>query len=476
MKVNKKILNSCKIVATLGLNSEDMIEKMLLAGVSVFRINLSHATLKEAEEKVNFLRLLEKKYNKSIGIFLDLQGPKLRVGTFINGAVNLKAGQIFNLDLNAEPGNSERAELPHPEVFAAAKNGMRVLFNDGLISSTVLEVTPTNLKLKIVNGGVLTDNKGVNIPDVLLPVSALTLKDTEIIKEANNLEIDWFALSFIQKPEDILQARKLISPSIGIIGKIEKPQALENLESIISLCDAVLIARGDLGVELSAERVPLIQRQIVEMCRQSSRPVIVATQMLESMIYSPRPTRAETSDVASAVYEGADAVMLSAETAVGKYPLEAVKTMRRIITVVESDPSFISYMRNTSKHFKALTPASALAKAAGDVANFMDTADLIVNFTAGGITTIRTAAFRPCLPIFSLTPFSETARKMTLVCGAHPKVIKTRLKHFEDIETEIFNVLKQAKLATKGLQVVVTAGIPFGKTGDTNLLYILALP
>ena len=476
MKNDKQRRNFCKIVATIGdiTGREDIIEKLMLAGASVFRMNLSHATVQEHAVKVKIIRDLEKKYKRSLGIIFDLQGPKLRVGVFKNNTVMLKEGQKFRLDLSEAPGDETRAALPHPEIYTAVRPGHALLFNDGLIRVRVDSVGKDSLETTVINGGELSNHKGVNVPDISLPISALTARDIENIKQADALDIDWFALSFVQKPEDVALARGLIKSKAGIIAKIEKPQAIDHLDGIIKLSDAVMAARGDLGVELSPERVPVLQRKIVAACRKAGRPVIVATQMLESMINNPTPTRAEVSDVATAVYEGADAVMLSGETAVGHYPVEAVQTMAKIITNVERDSLFERFMQN-SHHEPAVTDVpNAITAAAKVAAGLVDTAKIIVTFTETAITTLRAARQRPCLPIFSLTSYPETARKMSVVWGVQAQLVE-ELHKFEDIEERVRAVLGGQGLAQKDTQVVVIAGVPFGRTGDTNLMYVINL-
>lgn len=468
--------NYCKIVATVGpiKGREDIIEKLYLAGARVFRMNLSHASVTEHAQKVGIIRDLEKKYNCSLGIMFDLQGPKLRVGVFKNDGVMLKDGQTFKLDLNPQPGDENRVCLPHKEIFSAISAGKTLLFNDGLIRVKVEEVTEDTITSTVINGGFLSNHKGVNVPDVSLPISALTEIDIANLKEADKLDIDWFALSFVQKPEDVLFAKSLIKSKAGIISKIEKPSAIEHLEKIVEYSDVVMVARGDLGVELSTEKVPVMQRRIISACRRAGKPVIVATQMLESMINNVSPTRAEASDVATAVYEGADAVMLSAETANGKHPVEAVATMSRIIQNVQQDELFAENMASSLQEPMVADVSYAITAAASDTANFIDTADVIVNFTDSGITTLRTAQQRPCHPILSLTPHKDVARKMAVVWGVKAQVVKD-LHHFEDIEREVKAAMETLGLAQKGAKVVVTAGIPFGAAGDTNLMYVITL-
>jgi pyruvate kinase len=474
MSCTRNQQNYCKIVATLGNieGREDIIEKLMLAGAGVFRMNLSHDTVEGHSAKIKIIRDLEARYNRRLGIIFDLQGPKLRVGTFKNGSVILKEGQKFRLDLDAAAGDETRVCLPHPEIYSAVRPGHALLFNDGLIRVRLDGVSASALETTVLTGGELSNHKGVNVPDVSLPISALTPRDIENIKKANGLDIDWFALSFVQKPEDLQLARGLIKSKAGIIAKIEKPQAVEHLEEIIRLADVIMVARGDLGVELSPERVPVLQRKIVSACRGFGRPVIVATQMLESMITNATPTRAEASDVATAVYEGADAVMLSAETASGRYPVEAVRTMSSIISNVERDSEFEGYMRSSHYEPQATDIPNAITAAAKVAATRVDTANFIVTFTDSGMTTLRAARQRPCLPILSLTSRRDVARKMSVVWGVQPHIVSD-LEKFEDIEESIRAVLGGA--AEKGTQVVAIAGIPFGRTGDTNLMYVITL-
>ncbi|MDR1123446.1 MAG: pyruvate kinase [Elusimicrobiota bacterium] len=474
MSCAKNHQNYCKIVATLGNieGREDIIEKLMLAGASVFRMNLSHDSVEGHSAKIKIIRDLEAKYKRPLGVLFDLQGPKLRVGIFKNNRVILKEGQKFRLDLDAAAGDETRVCLPHPEIYAAVQPGHALLFNDGLIRVRVDGVSASAMETTVLTGGELSNHKGVNVPDVSLPISALTPRDIENIKKADGLDIDWFALSFVQKPEDLQLARSLIKSKAGIIAKIEKPHAVDHLEEIIKLADVIMVARGDLGVELSPERVPVLQRKIVSACRGAGRPVIVATQMLESMINNATPTRAEASDVATAVYEGADAVMLSAETATGRYPVEAVRTMSSIISNVELDSEFEEYMRASHYEPQATDIPDAITAAAKVAASRVDTANFVVTFTDSGTTTLRAARQRPCVPILSLTPHCEVARKMSVVWGVQAHVVKD-LKKFDDIEENIRVVLGGA--AEKGTQVVAVAGIPFGRTGDTNLMYVITL-
>ncbi len=463
----------CKIVATVGPASQspEMLEKLVQAGVSVFRLNFSHGTKEEMTARVNTIRALEKKYGICLGILCDLQGPKLRVGNFKNGEVLLKEGQKFTLDMTGEDGDETRVTLPHPEIFKAMHPGLELLLNDGLIRLRIDDNTDSVAHTTVTVGGALSNHKGVNVPGVKLPISALTAKDRQDLKLAEKLGADFIGLSFVQQPEDLLELRSLMTSQANIISKIEKPSAVEHLQEIIALSDAVMVARGDLGVEVSTEMVPVLQRRIVDMCRREKKPVIIATQMLESMINNVTPTRAEASDVATAVYDGVDAVMLSGETAAGKHPVEAVKTMHNIIHTVEQDER---YHQNLLRRDKIIdeNAETAITVAAGIAARAVQTANVIVNFTDSGKTTLKTAKFRPGVHILSLTPKITTARHMALIWGVTSVVVKD-LQTFEDIEQEARRAALESGLVQKGQEIVVTAGIPVGQSGKTNLLYII---
>ncbi len=465
----------CKIIATVGPASESpqMLEKLVRAGVSVFRINFSHGTEEEVTARFAAIRALEKKYDISLGILCDLQGPKLRVGAFANGAVQLKEGQAFTLDMTGVPGDETRVTLPHPEIFKAMHPGLELLLNDGLIRLRVERVEGDKALTTVTVGGTLSDHKGVNVPGVKLPISALTEKDRKDLKLAEKLGADFIGLSFVQQPEDLLELRSLMTGTADIISKIEKPSAIEHLNEIVALSDAVMVARGDLGVEVSTEMVPVLQRRIVDACRKVGKPVIIATQMLESMITHITPTRAEASDVATAVYDGVDAVMLSGETAAGSYPVQAVSTMHNIIKTVEGDER---YRKNLIRRDKidGQNAETAITVAAGISARAVQTANIIANFTDSGKTTLRTAKYRPGVSILSLTPKVATARHMALVWGV-TSVLVPDLTSFEDIAEQARQAALRSGLVQKGQNMVITAGIPFGRSGETNLLYIITI-
>lgn len=464
---------NAKIVATLGPASSDpaIVCQLFLAGVDVFRLNFSHGEHADHRLRFETLRALEKETGRPIGILADLQGPKLRVGTFADGPVILEPGQEFRLDLDPAPGNTQRATLPHPEIFAALVPGAELLLDDGKLRLVVERCGKDFAETRVVVGGKLSERKGVNVPGVMLPITALTEKDHRDLALALELGADWIALSFVQRPEDVTEARALIGDRASIVVKLEKPSAVDRLDEIVALTDAVMVARGDLGVELPAEQVPSIQKRIVRTCRKLGKPVIVATQMLESMIDSPVPTRAEASDVATAIYDGADAVMLSAESASGKYPVVAVDMMNRIIAQVEADPQY-----------RQLIDAShAQARPGGDVAEAVCCAmrhavallhaAAIVCYTSSGHTSLRAARERPESAILSLTPVLPTARRLSLVWGVHSVHIAD-VADVDQMTQRACEVARRDGFAKAGQFIVTIAGMPFGAAGTTNLIRI----
>lgn len=460
-----------KIVATLGPSSSSLekIEELFKAGADVFRLNFSHGSHEDHEERVRMIREVEKKLNRPIAIMMDLQGPKLRVGTFAEGKIYLKPNQKFSFDLNPEPGNSERVCLPHPEIFAALKSETDLLLDDGKIRLKVLSCGKEKAETLVINGGELSNRKGVNVPSVMLPISALTDKDKKDLDFGLQLDVDWVALSFVQKPEDIQEAKAIIKDKAKIIAKLEKPMAIHHLEGIVTLADAIMVARGDLGVEMMPEEVPSIQKKIIRACRVAGKPVVVATQMLDSMIHSPSPTRAEASDVAVAIYDGVDAVMLSAESASGQYPIEAVEMMNRIISKTETDPVYRDMMDNS--HLAPLkTVADAITASARQVAHIIN-ANVIVTFTETGSTTLRAARERPESSIIALTPNLDTARFLPLVWGAHA-VLTEEVHSFSEMVETACRAAVAEKFAAPNDQIIVTAGVPFGASGGTNILRV----
>ncbi len=460
-----------KIVATLGPASEtaEIIEALFEAGADVFRLNFSHGGLDQHAEQVGCLRALERRAGRPIGILMDLQGPKLRVGEFADGATLLEPGARFRLDLSFEPGCASRAPLPHPEVFEVLHAGAELLIDDGKIRLVVQETAADHAVTEVAVGGRVTDRKGVNLPKVVLPISALTDKDRRDLEFGLSLGVDWIGLSFVQRPDDVAEARKLIGGRAAVMSKLEKPAAIERLDEILALSDGVMVARGDLGVEMPPEDVPSIQKQVVRRCREVGKPVVVATQMLESMIATPSPTRAEASDVATAVYDGADSVMLSAETAAGAYPREAVAMMSRIIERVEGDGSYRPIMDAVHPDPEE-TASDAISAAAAQVASTVKAA-AIVTFTSSGSTALRASRERPTVPILSLTESEATARKLALAWGVQC-VIAEDVRNFADMVDKACHIAEREAFAVAGERVVITAGVPFGTPGATNILRI----
>jgi len=460
-----------KIIATLGPASQDeqTIEELARAGADVFRINMSHASHELLAQTVQRIRSVEKTLKHPLGILVDLQGPKLRVGTFAGGAVQLAAGATFTLDNSSEPGTVTRVHLPHPEILEAVSVGDRLLLDDGKIELRATRVGGGAIETTVIHGGKLSDKKGVSLPDTLLAVGALTEKDSADLLKALENDADWIALSFVQRPEDIIDVRKVVQGRAGVMAKIEKPQAVERLEEIIKLCDAFMIARGDLGVELPLETVPGLQKRMIRIARRYGKPVVVATQMLESMITSPVPTRAEVSDVSIAVFEGADAIMLSAESASGQYPVEAVATMNKVAVAVENDVNYRSIIRAQMTEPEA-TAADAISAATRQVAETLDLA-AIVTYTSSGSTAIRAARERPAKPILALSPNGRTARRLSVVWGIH--CVETQdAVNLEDMVDRACVIAYQQGLARPGDRIAITAGIPLGTPGATNMLRI----
>ncbi len=460
-----------KIVATLGPATSDKvaISSLFEAGADVFRMNFSHGAHEDHATCIAIIRDLEGQFHRPIGIIADLQGPKLRVGEFADGIVQLKLGSAFRLDLESALGDSRRVPLPHPEVFRALEPGMRLLMDDGRIHLEVAEVGVDYAETTVITGGELSNHKGVNVPDAVLELSPLTAKDLSDMRFALQCGVDWIALSFVQRPEDIAEARKLIAGRAAVMAKLEKPMALNSLGEIVSLCDAIMVARGDLGVEMPAEEVPIQQKRIISACRSAGKPVIIATQMLDSMVHMPTPTRAEASDVATAIYDGADAVMLSAETAVGDYATKAVAMMGRIISRVEKDPFYSQQMDATRLQPEA-TAADAITTAARQVSHTISAA-IIVTFTSTGSTTLRASRERPLVPILGLTPRAQTARRLVLAWGVH--AVETEDLHtFGDMVVTAIRVAKSEEIADVGDAMAITAGVPFGTPGATNILRI----
>ncbi len=467
-----------KILATLGpaSRSPEMIGKLLQAGADAFRVNMSHGDHATHAETIAAIRAAEKEFGRPIAILCDLQGPKLRVGEFAGGRAVIRHGGHFTLDRNPAPGDETRVCLPHPELFGILEKGQRLLIDDGKLRLRVITADDDAILCSAEVGGVIMDRKGVNVPDTVIPVGAMTDKDRRDLAFAVEQGADWVALSFVQRPEDVAEARKLLGGPRGsvaaLIAKIEKPAAVTRLEEIIELSDGIMVARGDLGVELNPEEVPPLQKRIVEATRRSGKPVIVATQMLESMIESPAPTRAEVSDVANAVYDGADAVMLSAETAAGAWPVEAVTIMHRIAMQVEADPGYAARVHFTEVMPDATT-ADALAQASAAIAQTVAIAGIII-FTGSGSTARRVARERPGAPMLVLTPSLKTARRVALLWGAH--AVTTRdIGSFEEMIAKGKRMALRHGFGSAGSKLIALAGVPFGTPGSTNLLHVVTL-
>ncbi|MBB5689101.1 pyruvate kinase [Roseomonas alkaliterrae] len=460
-----------KIIATLGPSSStpEIIERLYRGGADVFRLNFSHGSHEDHAARIAMIRAVERKVGRPIGILADVQGPKLRVGRFQAGRVQLQTGQTFRLDLNPTPGDARRVNLPHPEIIRAAQIGTTLLLDDGKLRLRVARVRPDHLETEVVTGGPLSDRKGVNVPDVVLPIPALTEKDRADLDFVLPLGIEYIGLSFVQRPEDVAETKRIADGRAWVMVKMEKPQALENLDGILALTDCVMVARGDLGVELPPEEVPLAQKRIVRTARALGKPVVVATQMLESMITAPSPTRAEVSDVGTAVFDGADAVMLSAETAAGQYPYEAVNMMDRIVARVEQDPDW-RRLTDASRPAPERTSAGAIATAARQVAETID-AEVIATFSSTGSTTLRVARERPNCPILGLTASGATARRMAVIWGVHPLEV-SEIHSMTEMVARAVRAAQTEGFATHGDEVVVTAGVPFGTPGTTNALRV----
>ncbi len=466
-----------KILATIGPSSasKTMIEKLVRAGADAFRFNFSHGTHEEHAERYKIVRDLAQKYKRHITVIADLQGPKLRIGTFKCDKVLLKKGQKFILDMVNEPGDETRVMLPHKEIFEALHIGDKLLLNDGNIQLKILENSHYKAVTEVVVGGYLSAHKGVNLPNVRLPISAITSKDKKDLKFALDLGVDWVCLSFVQSIADVRMAKKLINGKAWIISKLEKPSAIDELEDIIKESDGIMVARGDLGVECPVQTVPVLQKRIVKSCRKYGRPVIVATQMLESMIQNPTPTRAEVSDVATAVYDGADTVMLSAETAAGQYPYEAVSMMHKIITHVENDEAYYSRVQYDKDLSDCDDMADAITYAASEMIDILPNMAAVVTYTESGFTSLSMARERPSRPVLAVTLSEEVARRLGIVWGIKAAVCNDIFRDFNAIDKNAIATAKSFNIGKKGEYLVITAGYPIGHKGMTNLIHTVQL-
>ena len=464
-------LRNVKIVATLGPASSDYdtIRALHEAGADVFRLNMSHGSHDEIRKRHEIIRKIEKDLDSTIGILADLQGPKLRVGEFANGEEELIEGADFRLDLDEAKGDVNRVRLPHPEIFEALEDGSHLLVNDGKIRLKVKKCGADFADCTVITGGTISNRKGVNVPDVVLPLAALSEKDRKDLEFVCALGVDWLALSFVQRAKDVWEARDLVNGRAAILSKIEKPAAVKAFEEILEVSDGIMVARGDLGVELPVQNVPPIQKQLVRQCRKAAKPVIVATQMLESMIESPMPTRAEVSDVATAIYEGADAIMLSAESAAGQYPKEAVQTMDNVAREVESDETYREIIESSRKVDRS-SVSDAIVSAAREIAENVDI-KAICCFTQSGTTALLTARERPRVPIIAMTSQRGTARRLALSWGTNC-VMTGELERFKQAVVSAARAARAGGFATATDQIVVTAGVPFNVPGTTNILRV----
>lgn len=460
-----------KIVATVGPASGDapMLKTLFETGVDVFRLNFSHGTHDAHQKNVESIRKIEEEYGRPIGIMADMQGPKLRIGKFKDGSIVIEKGMKLRFDLDETPGDETRICLPHPEVIDVLHPGSTILLDDGNVNVSIVEKGDDFLLGEIMAGSKLSNNKGFNIPGIVLPIPALTDKDREDLEAALNMGVDWVAQSFVQQASDVKETRKLINGRAALLAKIEKPSAVEQFEEILENVDGIMLARGDLGVEIPPEDVPAVQKRLVRQSRHAGKPIIIATQMLESMIHNPRPTRAEASDVATAVYDGTDAVMLSAETATGQYPVEAVEIMDRICISTENDETYMQILSDDHPDSER-SGSDAITIAAYYVAKDISAA-CIANYTTSGSTALRTARQRPDVPILCLTQVHEVARRLCLSYGVRT-IHVTDVKSFADTVEKAANIVKELGYANKGDKIVLTAGVPFGTVGSTNVLRI----
>lgn len=462
---------NAKILATLGPASSDgaTIRELFAAGVDVFRFNFSHGSHADHQARYDLVRGIEREIGRPVGILMDLQGPKLRLGVIEGGKLKVAEGQQLTFDLDASPGNATRIPLLHPEIFAAVKAGDDLLIDDGKVRLRVLDGDQTSARVQVLNDGVLSDRKGVNVPGAILPLSALTEKDRKDLEFGLSLGVDWIALSFVQRPADIEELKAIVDGRAWVMAKLEKPAAIDSLKEIITVSDGIMVARGDLGVECAPEDVPVLQKRIIRTCRELGKPVVVATQMLESMITSPVPTRAEVSDVAGAIYDGVDAVMLSAESASGDYPVQAVAMMDRILRATENDPLQQVTMQAVQS-YRDTTTQDAISAAIRTVADTLPVAATVA-YTSSGASALRVAHERPKTPILSLTPHLNVARRLTLVWGVH-STQAADVQNTDEIADNATAAVKRHGFGEPGRAVLIAAGTPFGVTGTTNMLRV----
>lgn len=461
-----------KILATVGPASASphMLKKLFKAGVDTFRLSFSHGKKSDHAEVIKRIRALELETGIPIGILQDLQGPKIRLGDLNNGEIEINPGDVLSFSPVKSCGNDDLIPLPHPEIFLALKEGDRIFIDDGRISMRAIKINSSILQAEVIEGKLLKSRKGVNLPDCVLDLPVLTEKDHSDLKFGLENDVDWVALSFVQRASDMMEISKIVAGRAGIVAKIEKPTALDDIVGIVEHSDAIMIARGDLGVEILPESVPAYQKEIIALCRSEAKPVIVATQMLESMTDVPAPTRAEASDVATAVYDGADAVMLSAESATGKFPVEAVTVMDRIIHSTEHH-EYYERQINVSKR-EPKSSADVIADTGASLACLLQSR-CIVAYSRSGVTARRVSARRPALQLFVLTKEAKVSRQMALIWGAR-SVLE---KNVGDYETMVSTARDNSMrlMDVKSGNIVVLAGVPFGKSGNTNNIRVAKL-
>lgn len=467
MRRNRRV----KIVATLGPASSDpgTIRRLYDAGADVFRINMSHASIEMLRDLHRTIRRVETEVGRPIAILIDLQGPKLRIGEIAGGTTELQPGATVRFDRHPDAGTSARIPLLHPELFLAVSVGDLLLLDDGKLRLEVTERSEDTLAARVLVGGRLASRKGLSLPNTPLPFGAMTEKDRHDLDYALNLGVDWIALSFVQRMEDVAEARKLARGRAAVMSKIEKPAAIDQLDAVVEMSDGLMVARGDLGVEVPLERVPGLQKRVIGAARRAGKPVVIATQMLESMIVAPAPTRAEVSDVATAVFEGTDAIMLSAESAVGSYPVEAVATMDKVAAEVELDPMYETFMGVQRTQPEATGP-DAISAAARTIAETLKLSAILC-YTVSGATGLRVARERPRQPILALSPTSSTGRRLALVWGLHT-VLTSNPEDLDDMVDKACRIAFQQGLAQPGQRVIVTAGVPLATPGATNMLRV----
>jgi pyruvate kinase len=465
-------MRRAKIIGTIGpaTRSPEMLEKMMAAGMNVARLNFSHGTHAEHAEVIQRIRALSERLNAPLSILQDLQGPKMRCGNIKDGATILEPSGQTTITTQEVEGTAEIFSTTYDALPRDVKRGDHILLDDGLIELRVLETTETDVRCEVIEGGTLKSHKGINLPGVAVSAPALTEKDKEDLQFGIAQGVDWVALSFVRHPQDVREAKRLIDEAgsdVPVIAKLEKPEAIAHLEGIIAVADGVMVARGDLGVEMPPEQVPVLQKRIVREANEARKPVIIATQMLESMTHEPRPTRAEASDVANAILDGANAVMLSGETAVGKYPLETVEMMSRLVEHTEE--TLLSRWRLRERDFRLQSHfPQAICQAAAVAAVELD-ARALVGFTHSGSTARLLAAFRPTVPIIVFTPHEKVYRRLALFWGVTPRRIRA-VTHTDELILEVDRALLTEGFAAAGDAIVLACSAPVAAAGSTNWL------